>query len=348
MADPFEVRMRFTSQLQHLNASVASAQKAAQYALKYKDMDEDLHSCILEQLERVSKSILPVQNPCFGLALLEDFGERNADAGQNNMNTRANIMYFIEHFLEMAAKDGHRDYVRMMQRDIIRVVDAVAPDDGSGAANVKVVRKVLQGLQQREFLEGAVVAEIELVLRDRETTAADDIVVALPPSGGDAGGDIGGDDGDLNMAPSQTIPRVSASAGGRRGGGGGTASAGSGGGGGSGSGAASSGGQNHHQQHHPQQRLDKRQVEQRIEEDRERHKRLRESIWAVPAGSNAERDRIWDETSDLGEDDQLMVYEEGEEKDRCWTQGCPHASGGRSAGAVANGSTDLSSNGRSH
>lgn len=54
MADPFEVRMRFTSQLQHLNASVNSSQKAAHYALKYRDMDEDLHSCILEQLERVS------------------------------------------------------------------------------------------------------------------------------------------------------------------------------------------------------------------------------------------------------------------------------------------------------
>lgn len=53
MADPFEVRMRFTGQLQHLNASVTSAQKAANYALKYRDMDEDLHSCILEQLERV-------------------------------------------------------------------------------------------------------------------------------------------------------------------------------------------------------------------------------------------------------------------------------------------------------
>jgi len=53
MADPFEVRMRFTSQLQHLNASTTSAQKAAHYALKYRDMDEDLHSCILEQLERV-------------------------------------------------------------------------------------------------------------------------------------------------------------------------------------------------------------------------------------------------------------------------------------------------------
>lgn len=51
-------------------------------------------------------------------------------------------MYFIEHFLEMAQKDGNVEYVRMIQRDIIRVVDAVAPDDGSGAANVKVVRRV--------------------------------------------------------------------------------------------------------------------------------------------------------------------------------------------------------------
>jgi hypothetical protein len=51
--DPFEVRIRFTQHLQHLNASVTSANKAAQYALKFRDMDEDLHSCILEQLERV-------------------------------------------------------------------------------------------------------------------------------------------------------------------------------------------------------------------------------------------------------------------------------------------------------
>jgi hypothetical protein len=56
--DPFEVRIRFTQHLQHLNASVTSANKAAQYALKYKDMDEDLHSCILEQLERVSYFVI--------------------------------------------------------------------------------------------------------------------------------------------------------------------------------------------------------------------------------------------------------------------------------------------------
>lgn len=59
MVDPFEVRMRFTAQLQHLNASITSSQKAAHYALKYRDMDEDLHSCILEQLERVRIMNLP-------------------------------------------------------------------------------------------------------------------------------------------------------------------------------------------------------------------------------------------------------------------------------------------------
>ncbi|RGP72217.1 ctd kinase subunit gamma [Fusarium longipes] len=229
MADPFEVRMRFTSQLQHLNASVASAQKAAQYALRYRDMDEDLHSCILEQLERV-----------------------------NNMNTRANIMYFIEHFLDMAQRDGHPDYIRMMQRDIIRVVDAVAPDDGSGAANVRVVRKVLQGLQGKGYLDSQAVIQIEDVIKERETNAAD---FASP-------------NGDVEMSdiPPQTITKS-----GRRG---------------------------------PSNQLDKRQIEQRIEEDRERHKRERESIWAIPKTENAEMDRLWEETSDFGEDDDRLITEE--------------------------------------
>ena len=56
--------MHFTKQLSHLNASVSSAQKAAQFALKYREMDEDLHSCILEQLERVSRGhFISIQLP---------------------------------------------------------------------------------------------------------------------------------------------------------------------------------------------------------------------------------------------------------------------------------------------
>jgi CTD kinase subunit gamma len=114
MADPFEVRMRFSSLLQHLTASSTAALKAASYALKHREMDEDLHSCILEQLERDT----------------------------NSMNNKANIMYFIEVLCEASSREGHMEYVRMVQRDVLRVVDSVAPEDGSGRQNVGVVRTV--------------------------------------------------------------------------------------------------------------------------------------------------------------------------------------------------------------
>ncbi|EJP66992.1 hypothetical protein ACQRIT_006261 [Beauveria bassiana] len=236
MADPFEVRMRFSAQLQHLNASVASAQKATQYALRYKEWHEDLHSCILEQVERT------------------------------NMNTRANIMYFIEHFLDQASREGQPDYVRMMQRDIIRVVDAVAPDDGSGAANVKVVRKVLRALQGKGFLDDQVAAQIEDVIKERSTKDRD-LGLSSPVENAELAEQT------PQQLPGQQAKRVGPG------------------------------------------RLDKRQVEQRLEEDRERHKRERESIWAIPKGEGAEMNKLWDETSDFGEDDDRLITEENADFD---------------------------------
>lgn len=72
-------------------------------------------------------------------------------------------------------------------------------------------------------------------------------------------------------------------------------------------------------------RLDKKQIEQRIEEDRERHKRQRENIWAVPQGEYAELDKLWEETSSLGEDDHRMGEEEYQEwKASMEASLCPH------------------------
>jgi hypothetical protein len=51
-------------------------------------------------------------------------------------------MFFIDPFLAMANKDGHKAYIRMVQRDIVKIVDTVAPNDRTGAANVAVVRMV--------------------------------------------------------------------------------------------------------------------------------------------------------------------------------------------------------------
>ncbi|PSN73963.1 hypothetical protein BS50DRAFT_4711 [Corynespora cassiicola Philippines] len=222
MADPFEVRMRFTGLLAHLSASHTSHIKAANYAIKNREMDEDLHSCILEQLER------------------------------NSMNNRANIMFFIECLCEMANKEGAVEFVRMMQRDILRVVEAVVPVDGSGAANVKTVRKALQ---LKSILQPETVTELEAVLKER------DIAVSHPFIADETNGAAG-------------VKSL------RNGNG----------------------------------RVDKRQIEQRIEEDRERHKRLRESIWAVPGEDDAEAEKLWEEASDIADDDYLAGEEDREER----------------------------------
>ncbi|KAF3393835.1 CTD kinase subunit gamma [Penicillium rolfsii] len=229
--DPFEVRMRFTQQLQHLSASVTSSQKAAHYALKHRDWDEDLHSCILEQLERASI---------------------------NNMNCRANIMFFIEQLCEMATKEDHLDYVRMIQRDILRIVDAVVPPDGSGAANVKHVRRVLGNLQNKEILTTDSVTEIDAALRDRDTH----------PEHYNIGEDGARDETSHGIRP------------------------------------------------------DKRQIEQRIEEDRERNKRERESFWIMPEKDLEEWEQVLHNVSEIDSDDFSEAEEHAEEHSTAHKRAC--------------------------
>ena len=73
-------------------------------------------------------------------------------------------------------------------------------------------------------------------------------------------------------------------------------------------------------------RTDPRHVEQRIEEDRERHKRLRETMWAVPAGpgDQTEWEKQWEETSDWGSDDDTLAREEAEMRGSEWAFYCSH------------------------
>ena len=99
------------------------------------------------------------------------------------------------------------------------LVDAVAPEDGSGAANVKVVRKVLQALQHKSFLLAQTVSEIEELLKERDTLP-DNIGLSSP------------------LDPSSTPLQPNSSSRNKMG---------------------------------APQRLDKKQIETRIEEDRERH-----------------------------------------------------------------------------
>jgi CTD kinase subunit gamma len=58
-------------------------------------------------------------------------------------------------------------------------------------------------------------------------------------------------------------------------------------------------------------KISREDILRRIEEDRERHKRLRESLWVVPAGDpQLEFDDAWERTSDLNEDDEAIMRDE--------------------------------------
>lgn len=58
------------------------------------------------------------------------------------MNTRVNMLYFIEVLCELSMKTEYQGYVKMIQRDLLQIVDTVVPNDPEGAANVGTVRKV--------------------------------------------------------------------------------------------------------------------------------------------------------------------------------------------------------------
>jgi len=172
-------------------------------------------------------------------------------------------MYFMEALCDMAAREEHTEFIRMMERDILKIIDLVAPDDGSGAANVKVVRKVLAGLQAKRYLNEQTVRELEECIKDR------DQIGGLAATGSPGAVATSRADVRKDGTPMRASGNI---------------------------------------------RIDKRQVEQRIEEDRERHKRLREGIWAVGTTDDEEFDKAFEETGPLDEDDEALALEEANER----------------------------------
>ena len=239
MADPFEVRLRFTNMLTHLSASTTSSLKTASFAIKHRDMDEDLHSCILESLE----------------------------ASSTSMNSRANIMYFLEYFCDVATKpDGHSPYVEMVRRDIIRIIGGVAGKGSGMGANVKVVRKVVDNLKTKGVLEETEVTKIDRDLKDREDKHRQGT------------GDHEQREKERHGRDREREKERAA------------------------------------RKEKEARKYDKRAIEQRIEEDRERNKRLRENVWAVNGNDEDELNRMWEETSDLNDDDYAIAQEEADER----------------------------------
>lgn len=51
-------------------------------------------------------------------------------------------MFFIEQLCELSRREGHQVYIDMIERDMAKIINLVAPGTKAGAMNLKVVRKV--------------------------------------------------------------------------------------------------------------------------------------------------------------------------------------------------------------
>ncbi|KAI5811257.1 CTD kinase subunit gamma CTK3-domain-containing protein [Peziza echinospora] len=215
--DAFEARLQFTNRLSKLGASAQAAKACAQFALKHREFYEDLHSCILEQLASVP------------------------------MNTRVNLLYFIEILCETGTRQSFDGYLKMIRQDLFPIIETVVPSDGSGAANTGTVRRVLGNLVEKSIISEETSSKIDKMLSEREIE-------------------------EENSAADEPD--------------------------------------------HKRRKFDEKIINQRMNEDRERHKRLRENIWAVPVvthdSTHPEFDQFWETCSDLCEDDYEIMREENE------------------------------------
>ncbi|KAK9377371.1 CTD kinase subunit gamma CTK3-domain-containing protein [Lipomyces chichibuensis] len=135
--DAFEARLTFIELLRRLNASVQSATKCAQFALRYQDLSEDLYSCILEELDKTS------------------------------LNARINILYFLETLCENSIRTGYEEYVDMVTRDLWEILDKVVPPAQGALANVALARKALDNLKQKSIITSENYESVVAMLSER-------------------------------------------------------------------------------------------------------------------------------------------------------------------------------------
>lgn len=221
--DPFEGRLAFLEILKKLTASQQSQIKTAQFALRHKDLDEDLYNCVLEELELSS------------------------------LNSRVNIIYFLETLCDYSYRNGCNSYISMIRKDIAKIVRAVAPPGPHGAANISAVRKVIENLKNKAYIDNRDYLEIEASLSKRDEKYMYFCYQIY-----------------INDCSGPTTIQNKAI-------------------------------------------FSKEEIFRRIEEDRERHKRLRENIWVVPEGNadvNVELENAWETTSSLDEYDFEFMEEE--------------------------------------
>ncbi|OWB78842.1 hypothetical protein B5S32_g3046 [[Candida] boidinii] len=99
--DPFEARIYFSKQLSSLTPSKLAAQECSRFLIRNHDLQEDLHSVILETLNLV------------------------------DLNIRINILQFLEELIELCSLESNKPYIKNIYRDIYLILTKVMPSSNT-------------------------------------------------------------------------------------------------------------------------------------------------------------------------------------------------------------------------
>ncbi|KAF2400818.1 hypothetical protein EJ06DRAFT_581869 [Trichodelitschia bisporula] len=205
MADPFAIRLNFKKQcLEKLTSSFSSQSRAVAYALRSREHAEDLHQCILEQMD------------------------------EGSINLRANLVYFWELLCEEAKRDDVPQYATYLNRDAMIVCERAVPNNDIAAVNITPLREVFTRLAKKNIISRSRLSQINAYIREREALSRIETVrsvdtMTTPQRAPSAGFDLTED-------PANQPDGITA--------------------------------------------MSDREIEQRMEEDRDRQRRLREA-WAI-------------------------------------------------------------------
>ena len=129
--------MTFLKMLRSLSATQDASIRLAQFAIKQQHLDEDLFSCVIEELH------------------------------SSTPNNRVTILYFLEALARECRKAGVSSYLSMLKTEFESIIETVASEDREGAANVVPVKQVLQHFKEGGLLEDALLDKVNASLSRR-------------------------------------------------------------------------------------------------------------------------------------------------------------------------------------
>ncbi|KAI8605885.1 CTD kinase subunit gamma CTK3-domain-containing protein [Dissophora ornata] len=141
--DPFEARLEFLGLLGKLNASQHSIQKVGNFAMRNRNLYEDLYSCIVEQLE---------QTP--------------------SINAKMNIFYVLDSICHQSQKAGFSGYIDLIQKNLTRIIECVTPSGPTGNVNVAGTKKILESWRAKKLFHEVAIDKVEKPLLARELGAS--------------------------------------------------------------------------------------------------------------------------------------------------------------------------------